>query len=252
MTEEAIAYSIIKPEDSLSDYIEFFWHLTNHSDNEKKVIILPDGYFDFIFFSYDNESFQCLLVGLATKPATFVIPTGCVSFAISFKLLAAEYLLHTSIAPLINEQTFLTKNFWNIKPGCLPDFTSFTQEVTRKMKELIIDNIDARKQKLFDIIYDTNGLATIQQMSANCNWSSRQINRYFSTWFGLSLKTYCNILRYRASFKNLKEGNLFPEAHFADQAHFIKEIKKFSAVTPKELFKNENDRFIQLSTLPKE
>jgi AraC-like DNA-binding protein len=88
-------------------------------------------------------------------------------------------------------------------------------------------------------------------MSEQVHWSSRQINRYFNQLFGLSLKAYCNILRFRASFQHIKEGKLFPEQNFTDQAHFIKEIKKFSGVLPKELSKNKDDRFIQFSTLTK-
>ncbi|MGE8425120.1 MAG: AraC family transcriptional regulator, partial [Sphingobacterium siyangense] len=74
-------------------------------------------------------------------------------------------------------------------------------------------------------------------------------NRYFNQQFGLSLKSYCNILRFRSSLDHIAKGKLFPEEHFFDQTHFIKEIKKFSGVVPKELLKNKNDRFILLSSL---
>ena len=82
-------------------------------------------------------------------------------------------------------------------------------------------------------------------------WSSRQINRYFRQMFGLTLKAYCNILRFRASFQHLREGQLFPEQNFFDQAHFIREIKRYAGVVPKELARNQDDRFIQLAALPK-
>lgn len=35
---------------------------------------------------------------------------------------------------------------------------------------------------------------------------------------------------------------------YFDQAHFIKEIKKYTEKTPRELSKNENVRFLQLAT----
>ncbi|WP_256603285.1 hypothetical protein [Sphingobacterium multivorum] len=46
-----------------------------------------------------------------------------------------------------------------------------------------------------------------------------------------------------------QEGKLFPQQNFADQSHFIKEVKKLAGVSPKELLKNQNERFIQFSTL---
>lgn len=82
-------------------------------------------------------------------------------------------------------------------------------------------------------------------------WSSRQINRYFNQQFGISLKTYCNILRFGSSFKPISEGILFPEQNFTDQNHFIKEIKKYSGVTPKELSRNKDNRFMDIAAIKK-
>jgi AraC-like DNA-binding protein len=107
--------------------------------------------------------------------------------------------------------------------------------------------MDPRKRKLFELIHLSNGTYTVNELSNSVFWNSRQINRYFTKTFGLQLKSYCNILRFKASMAHLNEGNLFPELNFTDQAHFIKQVKKLSSVIPKELAKNINDRFIQLS-----
>jgi len=81
--------------------------------------------------------------------------------------------------------------------------------------------------------------------------SSRQINRYFNQQFGISLKAYCNILRFGASFKHISEGQLFPQESFTDQNHFIKQIKKYAGVTPKELSKNKDEQFIDMVSIGK-
>ena len=95
----------------------------------------------------------------------------------------------------------------------------------------------------------SNGEIGVRALSEKVFWSSRQINRYFTQQLGLSLKAYCSILRFRASLQHIAQGKLFPQLNFADQAHFIKQIKKFSGVVPKELSKNKNDRFVLLSVL---
>ncbi|WP_233509501.1 helix-turn-helix domain-containing protein [Pedobacter chinensis] len=118
------------------------------------------------------------------------------------------------------------------------------------MLTLIKPNIDSRKQKLFDLIYEFNGTQSVSELAEKVFWSSRQINRYFNQQFGISLKAYCNILRFKSSLHHIKNGKLFPELNYSDQAHFIKEVKKMTGVTPKELARNENDRFILLSALP--
>ncbi|MET0244429.1 MAG: AraC family transcriptional regulator, partial [Flavitalea sp.] len=93
------------------------------------------------------------------------------------------------------------------------------------------------------------GQKSISELSEHSFWSSRQINRYFNDWFGLSLKAYCNILRFRESFTEISKGNLYPSQNYSDQAHFIKDVKKFAGVTPGELNRTDQGKYIQISTL---
>lgn len=225
--------------------------LANPTDVEKEVVVLPDGRFD-IFFSYSiNEPFHVTIAGLASEPSQGTIAPESVIFAISFKLLAIDYLLDTTISSLVNKVDYLPNDFWGIIQDDLRDFGSFCTKVSNRMIGQRKGNVDERKRNLFDLIYSSEGALSVQELSESVHWNSRQINRYFSQRFGLSLKTFCTILRYKSSFTQIKEGKLFPEHYFTDQAHFIKEVKKFSGVTPKELTKNKNDRFIQFSTLPR-
>ncbi|GAA4796725.1 helix-turn-helix domain-containing protein [Olivibacter ginsenosidimutans] len=242
---------ITQPTKSLSDFVESFWMIRNDSAEEKEVILLPDGRFDIIFYSA-KESFHTTLRGLDTHPGQAIIPGNVVMFAVSFKLLAIEYLLDIKMAPLLNEGQLLPKHFWNIEPHDLEDFEGFCTKVSRIMLDLIKFDIDKRKRELFDLIYTSNGSMTVQALSDRVAWSRRQINRYFNERFGLSLKTYCNIFRFKSSLLQIKEGRFFPELNFADQTHFIKEVKRFSGVVPKELAKNKNGRFILLSDVSQE
>ncbi|WP_409017658.1 helix-turn-helix domain-containing protein [Chryseobacterium sp. 2987] len=76
------------------------------------------------------------------------------------------------------------------------------------------------------------------------------MNRYFHKWLGVTLKSYLNIIRFSNSLKQLKNGDFYPQLDYADQSHFIREVKKFTGVKPIILKKNENDRFIQFSLMP--
>jgi len=217
-----------------------------------KLLVLPDGRFDIIFSYSPNEPFNAMLMGLGTAAGQHTIPPKIVMFAVSFKLLAIEYLLHIKAASILNNAHPLPTDFWGINKNDLHNFEDFCEKLSAKMLSLINPDIDNRKQKLFDLIYSSNGTLSVKELSEKVYWSSRQINRYFNEQFGISLKVYCNVLRFKTSLHHIKKGKLFPELNFADQTHFIKEIKKFSGVVPKELFKNQNDRFILLSALPKE
>lgn len=247
--ENELIYCINKPDKSIDDFVESFWMLDNQSEIHKEIVVLPDGRID-LFFSYSNiEPFHCTLIGLETAPTQIQFSAKTKTFAISFKLLASEYVLKTAITDLINEAKILPNDFWDFTQDDLNNFDEFCSKSTTKIHKLLNKKVDERKLQLFNLIYQTQGSATVKELSEKVFWTSRQINRYFNKQFGISLKTYCNILRFRASFQHLKDGKLFPEMNFADQAHFIKEVKKFAGVIPKDLSKNENDRFIQFSTL---
>lgn len=244
-------YQFIKPEKTLTDFAESFWLLRNQSDKDKEVVILPDGRIDLFFSKSHAEPFHITLMGLGTHPEHGLIKARSVTFAISFKLPATEYILHHSVSELLNQAKDLPNNFWNFAESDLDDFDRFCIKASQIIQSLMPQEIDRRKQKLFDLIYASNGELTVNELSDKVAWSSRQINRYFNQQYGISLKSYCNILRFRASFRHIKEGTLSPQQNFVDQSHFIKEIKKLSGVLPKELKRNINDRFIQFSTLSK-
>ncbi|MCE7044504.1 AraC family transcriptional regulator [Dyadobacter sp. CY312] len=248
--DSSLHYQFALPEKSLDDFVESFWMLTNHSDTEKHAVILPDGRVDLFLSRSTSEPFHVTLLGIGTLPEQASIPPGSVTFAISFKLPGAEYILKSPIAHLLDKAENQPSGFWGFDENDLHDFEAFCQKATQRLKTEIPQEIDTRKLKLFQLIYHSKGALSVKELSENVYWSSRQINRYFNQQFGLPLKSYCNILRFRASFQHIKNGKLFPEGKFSDQSHFIREIKKLSGVLPKDLSLNQNDRFIQFSTIP--
>jgi AraC-like DNA-binding protein len=250
-----IEYTVAQPDSSLSQFVESYWMVINHSEQSKDIVVMPDGRVD-IHFRYSNDTpFHISLAGLEQQAFYTVVPARSVMYAVSFKLAAIEYILNTNIAPVLNSRGQLPDDYWGMSKSDLEDFPQFCQKISAKLTQLVnaqrLNNLsaslDAKKLKMFDLIYATNGAASVKQIAETANWSSRQINRYFNEWFGLSLKTYCTILKFRSSFEHIKEGKLFPGSEYSDQSHFIKTVKKYSGHTPKELFRNEDDRFVQLS-----
>lgn len=237
-----------KPDPALRSFVESFWLLTNNSDEARPIVILPDGRIDLSY----NPAFGLTLLGLETGPSQAVIPPRFQMFTISFRPLALEFLFKACTPLLPDNGQPLPENYLGFIPSPQQDFESVCAAFHEILVQRLPAESDPRKQNLFDLIYASNGTISIAELSAKVFWSSRQINRYCQDLIGMPLKTYCSILRFRASFAQIKEGKLFPEGHFADQSHFIREIRKFSGVKPKDLARNQNDRFIQFSTLPKQ
>lgn len=239
-----LAYRFIKPDQSLTDFVYGYSALQNLATFTEGVII-PNGRIDLLFYKTTHDQFQIILMGLETKPKPMPKREISVFFSISFNPLALEYILNQSIAEFIDSGKELPDNFWDFSIHDLNDFDAFCKKANQKITSFLPDEIDERKRQLFDLIFDTDGEISVKELSEKISWNERQINRYFNKQLGISLKTYCKILRFQASLHHIKDGKLFPQLNFTDQSHFIKEIKKLSGVSPKELFKNQNDRFLQ-------
>lgn len=236
-------YRLVTPDNALSDFVYCFSALQNVSRIDDGIII-PNGKVDLFFSLTDDHQFHIGLMGLETQPKPARIQFTSF-FAINFNPLAIEYIFQQPIAGILNSGKELPNDFWGFSMDDLSDFDGFCEKATRKIQSLLPGVIDERKRKLFELIFTSNGEMSVKELSEKICWGERQINRYFKQQFGLSLKSYCNILRFQASLPYIKQGELYPQLNFTDQSHFIKAVKKLSGVSPKELHKNENDRFLQ-------
>ena len=85
----------------------------------------------------------------------------------------------------------------------------------------------------------------MSEFSKSNNINRRQLARKFSSAIGLSPKQLAKTVRIQTTLKILlnKEitslTDLAYENEYFDQAHFIKEFKEFTGLTPKEFFGND-------------
>ncbi|KOS05766.1 hypothetical protein AM493_06740 [Flavobacterium akiainvivens] len=244
-----VTFQKINAHKSINNFVSSFWLVENNSDQDYAVVVMPDASFDFVITKKKNEPLHCILMGINTTFSNAFIEADTRMMVINFKLLAAEYILKSSVADLLNGGQSLPDDFWNTEESDFNDFNLFAEKITEHIQLLSGKAIDPRKQKLSQLIYASSGEMTVKELSENAYWNSRQINRYFTQYFGLPLKKFCNILRFRSSFKQINEGNLFPELNYSDQPHFEREVKKLTGANLRTLFKNKNDRFIQVSLL---
>ena len=246
--KDTIKITSLAPNKDLFPFIESFWMIQNEGDKDQELATFPDGGIDLYFFHSEQYPFVGSLVGLETGAQVGVMPANSILLGVRLKLLASEYLLKTSVAEIINDTRSIENGFADIKQADLFCFSTFCEKLSIYFLSMLTSPIDPRKKVMSELIYQTNGAISVAEISQASHWSSRQINRYFNKWLGLPMKNYCDILRFRHSFESLKEGNLYPEDGFNDQSHFIRLIKKYSHLTPKQLSQDKDDRFVQLSS----
>lgn len=242
-------YKEIKTEGFLSNFVKCFW-FSETLTKSAEYTILPDGYFDLIVEIKNGQISTLKMTGIWTKPIDVRTEINTKIFAVRFKPIAVELLESIDLKSLLNTSMTLKSDFIEINELPSDDFYKFCNHIENYLFGCIEKNktINNAKINLFNEIFKKETFR-VQELSENTFWTSRQINRYFNLSFGLSLKEYLNIVRCNKTFKEIAHNKLLPEGNFYDQSHFIKEIKRYTGVTPKALHRNENDRFLQLLTI---
>ncbi|MCK8521511.1 hypothetical protein M0D21_08025 [Aquimarina sp. D1M17] len=237
--------------ENLQDYVRCYWKIENNNDHFQSYTILPDGFFDVLICYHKDNLEKVLLTGLWDQKTNVIISPGTTIYGIQFRLLAVESIIQESITPLINTMKTVKNSYLGLTEFEKSEDSIFFEHLNQCLLSCVEEQvaIDPRKSILLKSINQTKGSKTIAYYSEKALWSKRQINRYFQSTFGLSLKKYCSIRKGASNYSQIKNGDLFPQKGYFDQSHFIKDIKKITGYTPKALLKNENDRFLQFSII---
>ncbi|GGB81373.1 AraC family transcriptional regulator [Flavobacterium suaedae] len=239
-------YYEIKPSEFLKSFIKCFWFYEN--DVETTHTILPDGYFDIIATVEDEQIVSLTLTGIWNTPKEVKLHKNTTIYGIRFKLPAVEYLFRKEIQSILNTFNELPLHFWGINTTSYTSLEQYVEYISNYIETVAEKTAkpDDKKILLFRLVYQKQTFS-VKEIAEKLNWSSRQINRYFKSQFGITLKDFINIVRCNSAYKDIAKGNLYPQNNFYDQAHCIKEVKKYTGTTPKKLYKNDDDRFLQLS-----
>ena len=237
----------------LSEYVHSFWMHSNPSNEIEKFTFAPDGFFKIIIFFQNDKIIRYFKTGILTQPEKIQLPPNIIAVGCRFKILAPEYLFNQSIAHLVNQEELLDLDYLNAKNF---DITNLDKLIVQWEKELIksINNKKPNKNKLrlSRLLYNNKGKLSVAQVLEQLVLEQKQINRYFKKYIGFSLKTYMNIQRAHSAYFDIKQGKLAPtQDTYYDQSHFIKEIKKHTGATPKEVFQNQNETFKQIRNITK-
>jgi len=99
-----------------------------------------------------------------------------------------------------------------------------------------------RINRIAELIQNTGGTITVNQMSSEACLSRKQFERIFAERVGISPKQYLKIIRFQFVLfqkqrnAGLNMTELSCESSYFDQAHFIKDFKSFCGMTPGQYF----------------
>ncbi len=86
-------------------------------------------------------------------------------------------------------------------------------------------------------IENEHGQIQVREVARQACYSERHLNRLFLAQIGTNIKSYARLVRFNYVLKNMKKSPCFfatlsQQAGYFDQAHFDKDFKSISGVTP--------------------
>jgi len=261
-------YQTYQPHPDLESLVKFYWTLEVPEMVEtQRQRIIPSGCLEMAFILGDDikrytseDEFviqpRSMILGQITEPF-YIEPTGYVkSFAVCFYPFGLANFLSIPIKELANKETPLTVLFGRESANDLGQKISKAEDTESRIRiiesflfhelndPVSIDNI---VKTTIDTMFLTSGAVSIREILKNDSSRRRQLERKFTTQVGISPKQLCKVIRLQTVLKMMLNqqseslSQIAYKSNYYDQAHFTKDFKEFTGMTPKEFFKFENE-----------
>lgn len=98
------------------------------------------------------------------------------------------------------------------------------------------------------------GNTTVKKVSADMNYSDRQLNRIFEKYIGVSIKSFLRLVRVANAFHLLEKSNdsltfISETLGFYNLSHFVQDFKSLSGLTPQQYRNVMNDFYMEQETV---
>jgi AraC-like DNA-binding protein len=255
-------HQIFEPNNDLATLVKCYWTLESQKDKTpERNTIVPDGCMKMIFhygdlykqYTGNGNSItlpRCFVIGQLTRPFE-VEPTGKTGiFFVRFHPNGFLPFATIPIKEMENTAVPLEKLFGkegrDIEQKILN--ASSTVERINLIEPFLFHRLTDKKtvdhvvKATVETILTANGQLSVDELSRQTRINRRQLVRKFSSAIGLSPKQLSKTIRLQATLKmllttkNKSLTDLAYENEYYDQAHFIKDFKEFTGLTPKEFY----------------
>ncbi len=255
-------YKTFDPTPELGELIKCYWMLENPAEaNPERQTIVPDGCMEMIFHYGDlyrqylpdgNNILQprCFVIGQLTHPLE-IEPIGTTGiFSVRFHpdgfLPFANIPIREMENTAVSLEQLFSKDGLEIEQKILnaPSAAERILHIETFLRNQLTDTrtIDRIIKTTVETILTANGQLSIETVSRQTNINRRQLERKFATAIGLSPKQLSKTVRLQATLKRLLSKQftsltaLAHENEYYDQAHFNKDFKELTGLTPKEFY----------------
>ncbi|HDX6165045.1 TPA: AraC family transcriptional regulator, partial [Acinetobacter baumannii] len=232
--------------DIFSNIISEFYRL-DIPNIEYPILAVPDGCID-ILFECNPQHPQAHIFGSILNSEVVPLKENSPYFGIrflpgiipSFIKMSGEEILNKCL----NFNEIIPNKKWFIEK--ISSEESIDQQINlflNTFSEKLNMNLSATTQEILHLIINKNNEIKIKDLEKLTGYCSRHIQRVFKHDVGMSIKTFACIIRFQSAMqamntsKSLKLSDLTYDLGYNDQAHFHKEFKKFSQMSPSDFIK---------------
>ncbi|MDP9178396.1 MAG: helix-turn-helix domain-containing protein [Gemmatimonadota bacterium] len=267
-----MTYLEVRPIPELADHIQLVWAMESGTEDDvfPREQIMPDGIVEIVFHwgdpwhtFEDNRRFlqpQSFAISMMRKLVEIESAGRTGFISVRFYPWGAYHFFAEPIRNFL-DQTIPCERLWpELVDGLMKDLSADGPIEGRIdiVQSFLLDRLreNRRDQPEIDdairLIRDSQGRLSIAEICERTSLSKKQLERRFLASIGTTPKIFSRISRFLAICHHLKEHSdrsltgIAYECGFYDQAHFIKEFKEFSGLTPKEFFRRSNVVFSEL------
>lgn len=236
-----IAYQEYSPAIPLLPYIHCYWMVTGDKLGENccgTIKVLPDGCVDMIFEKCLSSGYVGTITGVTNEYLDIPVSKNMVFLGVRFRPGGMRALFRMN-ANWFSGQSVTVSDLhprWAELQERLNANELQWREILNQYFLSLVRNhgnaqYSAQMANIFRQIYRHHGTITVQQLADHEGLSARQLQRLFYEWTGVSPKVFCRIVRFQYALKQLSSGRFHLDG-YSDQAHFIREFRALSGVTP--------------------
>lgn len=250
-------YMEIEPCEALKPYISCFWGTPRpvwqrRSDVSADGVVIPDTCADIIFdINFTDNTIDSYFCGVYDQSfySNNMIDKECLisTFAIRFYSWSAVLFAEDSIKDTGNQIIALDHHFGKVKREIgtrLFDVTEIHDRVALA-QQVLIKHIHLSKEKeimsqAIGSMIEARGNLQALQLAKELFISNRQLERIFRECTGTSPKKMASLIRYQCLWHDIIFKPHFhiqdevDELGYVDQAHLLKDFKRFHGMTIKE------------------
>ena len=260
----------IEPDPQLRGYINKMWifESSGRVSAEDMKLIVPNGmvklaipFRNGISGKYDDwfhlsKESSITLIGIADTPAIVDVEYDAAHGNIGIEFSAAgAYRIFQLRQSELKNRIFPLEEIFGRSARDMQEIISNTESIGEKIQIIQAYLIKLLSKSDPDPILDyclreienSKGLATVMELEKKTGYSSRWLYEKFMEKVGLSPKNLSSVVRFMQFYEQWAKNpgaDFFKKDiydYFYDQAHFIKEFKRFTGHSPLKFAKSENE-----------